>query len=143
MAYNNECADIGISCTRVNRWANPAVNYNSQSTGIAIGQANPTDESFGFRRFACVVSEFMPAVLDTENFDQSIFSVYPNPIKNTVTISSNFEISQVLFFNAIGQLVLRSNQKSIATEGLSSGIYFVNVYAEDGKMVGTKKVIKE
>ncbi|ALR31348.1 hypothetical protein ATE47_12820 [Chryseobacterium sp. IHB B 17019] len=61
MAYNRECSDIGISCTRINRWANPSLNYNSEPTGTAIGQTNPCDEAFGFLRFGCVVSEFMPA----------------------------------------------------------------------------------
>lgn len=143
MSYNDECSDVGINCTRINRWANPAVTYNSESTGIAIGLANPSDEAFGFRRFACVVSGFMPTVLDTNDFNQALFTVFPNPIKNTLTINSYFEISQTAIFNSIGQLVLKSNQKSIDTESLSAGIYFVKVYGEEGKIVGVKKVIKE
>lgn len=54
MAYNDECTSTGISCSRINRWANPNVNYNSAPTGIAAGNPNPSDEVFGFARFACV-----------------------------------------------------------------------------------------
>src|SRR5690606_14597751 len=61
MAYNDQCADVGINCPKINRWANPAVNYNSEPTGVAIGNLNASDEAFGFARFACVVSEFMPS----------------------------------------------------------------------------------
>ncbi|MDR6404497.1 MULTISPECIES: zinc-dependent metalloprotease family protein [Chryseobacterium] len=59
-AYNSECASKGISCTRINRWSNPSLNYNSEPTGIAIGQPTPSNEVFGFLRFGCIVSEFMP-----------------------------------------------------------------------------------
>ncbi len=58
MAYNNQCADIGFNCTRLNRWANPTELYNSEPTGIAIGNAQPSDEAYAFYRMACLVAAF-------------------------------------------------------------------------------------
>lgn len=143
MAYDNECTDAGFNCTRINRWANPSVLYNSESTGIAIGQTNPSDEAFGFKRFACIVSNFMATVLENNEFDQTLFSVFPNPMKNSITINCNFDIDSVAILNAMGQLVQKSNQKTINTETLSAGIYFIKVYGLEGKYVGVKKVIKQ
>lgn len=143
MSYNDECVANGISCKRINRWSNPNVDYNSERTGIDIREENPSDEAFGFRRFACVVSDFMPTVLDNKEFNQKAVSIYPNPIKNTININSNFEIIKVAVFNTIGQLVLSSKQKTINSESLETGVYFVKVYASDGKTVGVKKILKQ
>lgn len=143
MSYSDECAAKGIGCSRINRWANPNVTYNSESTGIAVGQTNPSDEAFGFRRFACIVSDFMPTVLTNNEFNQKIFSVYPNPSKNTITINSNFEIDDIAIFNTIGQLVLNSKQSRINIEMLQKGVYFVKILTADGNIVGVKKIFKE
>lgn len=35
MAYNNKCADSGVSCTRINRWSNPNLTYGGATTGNA------------------------------------------------------------------------------------------------------------
>jgi hypothetical protein len=143
MSYSDECAAIGIGCSRINRWANPNITYNSESTGIAIGQPNSSDEAFGFRRFACIVSDFMPTILTNNEFNQKIFSIYPNPTKNTITINSNFEINEIAIFNAIGQQVLKSKQSTIDIEILQKGFYFVKILSTDGKTVGMKKILKQ
>lgn len=143
MAYNDECTAAGISCTRVNRWANPSVTYNGEPTGVAIGQPNPSNEVFGFSRFACVVSEFRATALSTEEFSKLNISVFPNPTKSIVTVNCDAEISKIAVYNCIGQLVLTSNKKVFNTENLISGVYFLNIFDAEGKKVGVKKVIKE
>lgn len=144
MAYNDEClAATGSNCSRVNRWANPSVNYNGEPSGIAIGQPNPSNEAFGFSRFACVVSGFRASTLSTEEFSKSNISVFPNPIKNSVTVNCDAEISKIVVYNYIGQLVLTSNKKVFNTDSLISGVYFLNIFDIDGKKIGVKKVIKE
>jgi hypothetical protein len=60
MAYNNQCADAGFSCTRLNRWSNPSVLYNGSPTGVAIGSSQPSDEAFAYYRMACLVAAFRP-----------------------------------------------------------------------------------
>jgi hypothetical protein len=37
MAYNDECSANGVSCTRLQYWANPGVSRNGQSMGVASG----------------------------------------------------------------------------------------------------------
>lgn len=145
MAYNDQCTAASISCTRINRWANPNVNYNTEPTGIAIGNTNPSDEAFGFSRFACVVSNFMPeANLATAdiNFKSKEFILYPNPAKDIIHISIN-DNKKYSFkvINSLGQLLLTTSEKSIHLKGLASGEYFLSIYDEKNTLIGNKKFI--
>lgn len=146
MAYNNECSDSGINCTRINRWANPDVNYNSEPTGVAIGSLNPSDEAFGFARFACVVSQFMPTsslgTFEIKNNDIKDFTIYPNPAKDEINIwIKNDEHYIFKVINVLGQIVLTSDKKSINLRGLPSGEYFLSVYTDKNSLIGSKKFI--
>ena len=146
MAYNDECVSAGINCTRVNRWANPAVNYNSEPTGISIGNQNPSNEAFGFSRFACVVSQFSPtsSLNTTENFYKEVkdFTIFPNPTKDEINIwIKNDDQYTFKIINLLGQIVMTSSKKSIDLRGLPSGDYFLNVYTATNSFVGSKKFI--
>ena len=148
MAYNDECADAGFNCSRINRWANPSVNYNSAPTGIAIGNTNPSDEAFAFSRFACVVSQFAPAVtLSSVEISQNEikdFTIFPNPAQDEINIwikNDNKYTFKVV--NTPGQIVTTTNTKTISLKGLSAGVYFLNIYSEKGSFIGSKKFIKK
>lgn len=146
MAYNDQCSNVGISCPKANRWANPSINYNSEPTGIAIGNPNPSNEAFGFARFACVVSQFMPTAnlgtFEIKNKDVKDFTIYPNPAKDEINIwIKNDEIYTFKVINVLGQTVLTSDKKSINLRGLPSGEYFLSVYTDKNSLVGSKKFI--
>lgn len=148
MAYNDECADSGFNCTRINRWANPNVNYNSEPTGIAVGNLNPSDEAFGFARFACVVSQFMPTAnlgtFEIKNKDVKDFTVFPNPAKDEINIwIKNDEAHVFKVINILGQVVLTTDKKTINLTGIPSGEYFLSVYSDKNSLLATKKFIKK
>ncbi|CAD7809755.1 hypothetical protein CHRY9390_02062 [Chryseobacterium aquaeductus] len=148
MAYNDECAGSGINCSRINRWANPAVNYNFETTGVAIGNPNPSNEAFGFARFACVVSQFMPtanlSTIEIFSADVKDFTIFPNPAKEEINIwIKNDEKYTFKIINALGQIVLTTDKKSITLSGLSSGEYFLSFYNDKNSLVGSKKFIKK
>lgn len=74
----------------------------------------------------------------------SKISVYPNPAKNFLQISSNENITGVEMFNLIGKKVLGvSSLKNdrIDTSKLSKGVYILKVTSND--LVGSRKVIIE
>ncbi|MFY1046892.1 M12 family metallo-peptidase [Chryseobacterium sp. GP-SGM7] len=148
MAYNDECVNSGISCTRINRWANPAVNYNSEPTGIAIGNPNPSNEAFGFARFACVVSQFMPTAnlgtVEIKNTDVKDFTVFPNPAKDEINIwIKNDEAHIFKVINVLGQVILTTDKKTINLTGIPAGEYFISVYSDGNSLIATKKFIKK
>lgn len=148
MAYNNECSDAGISCTRINRWANPAVNYNTYPTGVAIGSTNPANEAFGFARFICVVAGFMPTSADVLSVEErgtktKEFAIYPNPAKDIINITTDEKESYSFeIINAAGQALLKTSSKEINISKYPRGEYFINIYSGKNTLVGSKKFLK-
>lgn len=146
MAYNDQCAAAGINCPKANRWANPAVNYNGEPTGVAIGNPNPSDEAFGFARFACVVSEFMPTAamntVEVKTAGEKEFSIYPNPATDEINISIKNDETYIFKVISIpGQTVLVTGKKTINIQHLPAGEYFLSVSGSKSGTIGTKKFI--
>lgn len=83
--------------------------------------------------------------LGNGSFDSTNFAYYPNPVKNTLNLSYNKEISSVEIFNLLGQKVnsveVNSNDTQIDMSNLSKGAYMVKVTSDN--QVKTIKVIKE
>ena len=63
-------------------------------------------------------------------------SVYPNPVKDQLTIKG--QIESVEIYDAFGKLVLTSTKNTINTRSLSNGIYIVNIKSND--LTTTKRI---
>jgi hypothetical protein len=85
------------------------------------------------------------ASLGNNLFDNANFSYYPNPVKNTLNLSYNQEISNVEVFNLLGQkvssIVINANAAQIDMSNLSKGAYIVKVSSNN--QLKTIKVIKD
>jgi len=83
--------------------------------------------------------------LSTAKFDTSSIKMYPNPVKNSLTIDANSSIQKVSVYNILGQEVLsvspKSNSATLQTGSLQKGAYMVRTEI-DGN-VSTSKIIKE
>lgn len=83
--------------------------------------------------------------LGTSKYETSKVKMYPNPVKNTLTIEANSEIQRVSVFNILGQEVMKASPKSntttLQTNELQKGVYMVTTEI-DGN-VSTSKVVKE
>jgi len=83
--------------------------------------------------------------LGNNSFDNAAFKYYPNPVKNTLNLSYNQEISNIEVFNFLGQKVIsnviNANAAQIDMSNLSKGAYMVRVTSNN--QVKTIKVIKE
>ena len=83
--------------------------------------------------------------LSTDGFDkEAVFTYYPNPVNNNLTLSAQKEINNVSVYNMVGQEVFR-NVPNAMTEvvdmsSLQAGAYFVKVTI--GNATKTVKVIK-
>ena len=104
--------------------------------------SNPNNQfGYGIPDFQLALN--MAQLIVQEN-DIENFSVFPNPVKNTFSISfPNYtEIAQLLIYNNLGQKVLEKNIYSndiVSLEGFSSGIYFykikTNLLLQSGKLI--------
>ncbi len=76
---------------------------------------------------------------------QSAFTYYPNPVKNTLTLSAQNSIEQVAMYNMLGQEVLRATPNSVDSDldmsNLQTGTYFVKVTIAN--VTKTVRVIKQ
>ena len=121
-------------------------NYTPSSTGVYYfglrnyTPANPTGTH------AIIIDNFtVDQLLSTENFTENSFRVYPNPIKDILTIQSELSSeTKITIIDVNGRIVkqVSSNTSltSINVSELNLGIYFVNIETDQGKI--TKKVIK-
>jgi PKD repeat protein len=75
--------------------------------------------------------------------NQNAVIVFPNPVKDNMTILANSNIKEIQVYNAAGQLVINRtvNAKSITlkTTGLNSGAYNLKATLDNGTI--TKKVV--
>ena len=67
--------------------------------------------------------------------------IFPNPVKNKLTIQSVEEITKVEIYSTLGKMIKKyTNKKDISFSNLSSGIYILKVYSINKVMI--KKIIK-
>ncbi|WP_034061409.1 T9SS-dependent choice-of-anchor J family protein [Lacinutrix jangbogonensis] len=90
-------------------------------------------------------TEMDPSLSVTE-FENSSFSVFPNPVINELTIKTELEIENVKVYNQLGQEVLNFKKNSITNNtinigDLNSGIYIINITSDN--KTETIKIIKK
>lgn len=69
------------------------------------------------------------------------FSIYPNPVKNTLNIETNNNINKISIINSLGQEVKNTTDKQIDVADLENGMYFINIFSDKGFM--KKRFIKQ
>lgn len=83
-----------------------------------------------------------------ENSIESKISLYPNPVGNTLCISSEVTISEIEIVNVMGQVVRRievnSDNVTSDVEDLKAGVYIVRIHGTNTEsVVCQRKFIKE
>ncbi|MDD4969009.1 MAG: T9SS type A sorting domain-containing protein [Paludibacter sp.] len=111
----------------------------TQAKQISISPANGTfylDNLLFYNDGTTAISDVI-----TENN----ISCYPNPITNTVTVSSKTEISQMIVRNLLGQTVnstyIHGLSKTIDLSDVASGNYFITLKLANGQ-ISTQKIVK-
>jgi Secretion system C-terminal sorting domain len=79
------------------------------------------------------------------NFLTSKISIYPMPVNNTLNIVTEEKLAAVSIFNAQGAKIyetknLAVGSNSISTASLSSGLYIINIVAQNGEKLNQKLV---
>ncbi len=115
----------------------------------AIGDIIPNTAEIYFDFNPAIVTntcttEFVET-LENPNFAFANLNYFPNPVKNSLTISNNSIIDSVEIISVLGQQMLSQKVTSLQTEinmsGFSRGIYFVKVTSEGQEK--TVKIVKE
>lgn len=74
-------------------------------------------------------------------------NIYPNPVRNELTVNSTSDLRSATITSMVGKVVAKyafnnSGVNTINTSNLSSGMYFVTFVGKDGNKV-TQKLIKD
>jgi hypothetical protein len=69
--------------------------------------------------------------------------VYPNPSKELVYIESPVRVRAVISGVDGKKLIDQDNAKKIDISNLSSGVYFITIYDENGTQLKVQKLVKE
>ncbi|WP_299386371.1 fibronectin type III domain-containing protein [uncultured Lacinutrix sp.] len=119
----------------------------SVHAGLAAGTyfVSVTDDGTAKVPGASTIKVDDTATLSNIEFESSsIFSYYPNPVKNTLTLNAQQAITNVSVFNMLGQQVIRTAPNAVSNivdmSNLQSGAYFVQVTV--GTSVETVRIIK-
>ena len=116
---------------------------------IDYNDNNPGDDapcSFGSGRGEVEdYSVMVDNTLSTIDFDgKSLFTYYPNPVNNILTLNAQKAISNISVLNMLGQEVISTTPHNMSNEvdmsDLKSGAYFVRVTI--GNSIETIKIIK-
>lgn len=117
--------------------------------GYAIGDIIPNFANIYFDFNPAIVTdvcntEFV-ATLSNQNFAFNDLNYYPNPVKNSLSISNASLIEEIEITSLLGQKILTKKINELQTElnlsELSNGVYFVKVRSEGQEK--TVKIIKE
>jgi hypothetical protein len=81
------------------------------------------------------------SIKDQKSFD---FSVYPNPAKNEIKVSTQVQLQNAKVYNLLGKTMLHINYPSdrINVSSLNAGIYIMSLTSDEGAVVNKKIIIK-
>ncbi len=108
------------------------VNVPFQATGIVF---NPKKD---------IISKNSSATLSATSFElESSIAVYPNPASTLLNleIPNSIALKNCTIFNALGQNIYECQSKSIPVDGLSVGMYTLELTTTEGRIL--KKFIKK
>lgn len=101
--------------------------------------------TLGYNNLLQQINKVTTQIVQNEEINNNVISVYPNPAKTNVVVSSNSLMNQVLLINIIGQVVLEltpnSNSVNIDLSKFNSGVYFLRVTNANTQQ--TRKIIVE
>jgi Secretion system C-terminal sorting domain len=135
---NNEPLSHGYITFKVKPIASIAVgNVISSMANIYFDYNAPIETN----QVSTVVSSNLS--IDTIVFNN--FKYYPNPVKNTLSISNNYIINKIEISSLLGQVLIHKKPNELQTEinlvELPNGIYFVKILSENCEKIF--KILKE
>ncbi len=134
--------NLQLSSLYIKNAANESVNSNG-TNGITYVCADDfqiwtIQSHFGV---GCLVDTECDLSTKEETIIANKIKMYPNPVKNILTIDANYTIIKIEIYNNLGQLILKSTAKTIDVSNLKPGNYLVLLSTNEGNIRG--KFLKE
>lgn len=119
-------------------------------SGVALGDANiilnneAVTTTFNARKFSITVIEAQNETLNIDEVSTHNLSIFPNPVKDVLTIETKDVLKGISVYNMSGARVFSAenvNENTIDLSTLISGIYILKIKTDKGSEF--KKLIKE
>lgn len=142
--YNDAAVVTGMDITNDGgTWVTNTFSFVATTTEVviyvrALGANSKTNQVYYDN-----ISLKMAATASVDDIFSSKVSVYPNPAKESVTITSQVELNKVEVFNLLGKQVIKTstlNNNILDVSSLSKGVYLMKLTSGDS--VATRKLIK-
>jgi hypothetical protein len=84
-----------------------------------------------------------------ENINDNRISIFPNPASNSISINcEREETSSLVIIDRLGRVIYKKNNQgceetNIDISGFASGLYFVRLSDDSGRVIGKGKFVKE
>ena len=115
-------------------WSDGQITSNAIGLSAGTYTCDITEGNGCVSNFSVIIGEGTATAIEDL---QRIFLVYPNPVKDVLTINGIY--SSIEIYNIFGKLMLTSQtQKTIDVSTLSNGVYFVNI--NDENTITVKKI---
>ena len=149
-AYNLRVLDVAAE---VAASATPAAGSTWEELSISYTAAETKDYKFRVNKawgtqgasidnYSIVCTSCDPlSIEDQKAFD---FSVYPNPAKNEIKISTQVQLQNAKVSNLLGKTMLHVNYPSerLDVSSLHAGIYLMSLTSKEGAVVNKKIIIE-
>ncbi|WP_344927398.1 T9SS type A sorting domain-containing protein [Aquimarina addita] len=141
---DNELTNLNIANGNNTNLSTVFSNFTSNNSLVCI-QVDDTDYSdTNWSALKDVIASYQVDCnsLSTNDFTLKDFMVYPNPIKDNVTVQLNEEPEEVSIYTLSGKKVLSTSQKEITISNLQTGLYVIKVRTNNGNIM-EKRIIKQ
>ena len=123
---------------------NPTWNVDKLGIVVAIWKVHASNK---YEAINCEDVPYAPSVGISNNAQPNTNKVmiYPNPVKESISIMSQEKHNQVIVFDVMGNEVLKkkvNNDKMLDVKALKDGVYFLSIYSNH-KLIGSTKFIKQ
>lgn len=105
--------------TQDQKFGDPQISFHPLNSELYITYYDPSS-------LQVKVKKFIGTLNISESTQQFIFSLYPNPVQNTLFINGQF-IYSVGLYNSQGTLILETSSQSLDVSSLTPGVYFCRI----------------
>ena len=143
VSVTNGIAPFVYSCTGQPD-SQPTFNSNYSFEGLVSGSYNiAVNDTFGCQGIDSVIIQ---TTIEIEELKNSVFSFYPNPANDLLSISLNDNNTEELYlYDSVGKLItviaVEGSQLSLDLEGLKDGVYFIKTILDDGRVISKSFII--
>lgn len=122
----------------------PESYIGTKEVFIYYNQINNNNE-FEIWRYATGITTSITSSIDESNNKHNSIVFYPNPTHSNLFIKTTYQgVLHYIIINSIGQVIKEEqlNVNSIDVSSLKSGIYFIQIKAENGEVI-TRQFVKQ